>query len=436
VGGTEVYVKGLARHLSSHGVTSLVVTPADREGRYEHDGIPVFRLPVREALPLRHHYDAGDDDMAARLVSIAVQEQADLVHFHAQTPALGLSAVRACRDAGLPVVLTYHTPTISCQRGTLMLWGTSPCDGILDAKRCTACVLQGLGIGRAGAELITRLPSSISRRASTQTSTTRVTTALALPMLVAQACHTRQDLFREVDALVVPCQWAWDLMLRNGVPAEKLRLLRQGIDVDGTAPMPAPHQSGALRLVFAGRINETKGVDTLVSALSRLKGRNLSLDIYGRVDASQRFARDLVQSAQGDTRIRFRGHVPLERVVGVLADYDAILVPSVGLETGPLVVLEARAARTPVIGSNLGGIAELVRDKIDGLLVKPGDAVAWASAIQEVLDDRSLLDRLRDAAPPPTLMSDTAAAMTTLYRDTLLSGPVQSRNLKQQRVTL
>ena len=62
--------------------------------------------------------------------------------------------------------------------------------------------------------------------------------------------------------------------------------------------------------------------------------------------------------------------------------YDALVVPSVWLETGPLVVLEAFAAGVPVIGSRLGGIAEMVRDGVDGLLFGAGNPEDLADKIQ------------------------------------------------------
>ncbi len=60
-------------------------------------------------------------------------------------------------------------------------------------------------------------------------------------------------------------------------------------------------------------------------------------------------------------------------MVDTLASYDATVVPSQWLETGPLIVLESFAAGTPVIGSNLGGVAELVSHDRDGWLVPHAD---------------------------------------------------------------
>ena len=68
--------------------------------------------------------------------------------------------------------------------------------------------------------------------------------------------------------------------------------------------------------------------------------------------------------------------------MATLKNYDALVVPSQGKETGPLVVLEAFAAGISVIGSNLGGIKELVQDGVNGVLVRNPTPDDWAKAIK------------------------------------------------------
>jgi glycosyltransferase involved in cell wall biosynthesis len=85
-----------------------------------------------------------------------------------------------------------------------------------------------------------------------------------------------------------------------------------------------------------------------------------------------------------ESRIRWLQPVKPEAVVETIGKYDALVVPSVWLETGPLVVLEAFAAGVPVIGSRLGGIAEMVRDGVDGFLFKPGNPSDLAYDIEQI----------------------------------------------------
>ena len=66
------------------------------------------------------------------------------MHLHSRTAAVSELLVDVAREEGAKVVFTYHTPTVSCPRGTLMRFGRTPCDGKLHVRNCTACVLQAM----------------------------------------------------------------------------------------------------------------------------------------------------------------------------------------------------------------------------------------------------------------------------------------------------
>ena len=114
---------------------------------------------------------------------------------------------------------------------------------------------------------------------------------------------------------------------------------------------------------------------------------------------------------------------PLSRgAVGeVMAQYDFVVVPSRWLETGPLVVYEAFASGTPVLGSRLGGIAELVTDGVDGILANADDPGNWAIALAELAGDLTRVDRLRAGIRPPRTMTDVATEMAQHYSRLLAS---------------
>jgi glycosyltransferase involved in cell wall biosynthesis len=79
------------------------------------------------------------------------------------------------------------------------------------------------------------------------------------------------------------------------------------------------------------------------------------------------------------------------------------------------VVLEAQAVGTPVLGSNLGGIAELVQHGVDGWLVPSGDVEAWAKALLSLAETPDLLTRLRKGIQSVRTMSRVASDMAELY---------------------
>jgi glycosyltransferase involved in cell wall biosynthesis len=122
---------------------------------------------------------------------------------------------------------------------------------------------------------------------------------------------------------------------------------------------------------------------------------------------------------RADGRIRFHEPVPPQQVIEEISRYDVLAVPSEWLETGPLVVLEAFAAGIPVIGSALGGIRELVRHEIDGLLVEPGSVSGWRGTLRRLSREPGLLERLRRGIQPPRTMDRVAGDMLSLYGELL-----------------
>ena len=99
-----------------------------------------------------------------------------------------------------------------------------------------------------------------------------------------------------------------------------------------------------------------------------------------------------------------------------MARHDVLVVPSLGLETGPLVVLEAQAAGLYVMGSHLGGIAELVGEGIGGELVEAGSQRAWTAAIARLAERRANGGALPCRPRAVRTMSTAAAEMAELYR--------------------
>ena len=247
---------------------------------------------------------------------------------------------------------------------------------------------------------------------------------------------TVQSLFAEVDHVVAVCQWVKDILVRNGVPLHKITLCRQGVAEDPDSSNSKlresrPTPQSPMRMVFLGRLDEMKGVHILIHALRSMPQLALRLAIYGvaQGEAGVRYRRKLHQIAARDPRVEFHPPVLNGEVTSILQRYDLVAVPSQWLETGPLVVLEAFAAGIPVIGSRLGGISELVRDGVDGILVEPSDVNAWALALRRLSHDSTIHDALRANIRPPKRISTVAREMAALYTDVLeqRAGRHQSR---------
>ena len=197
-------------------------------------------------------------------------------------------------------------------------------------------------------------------------------------------------------------------------PSAYLRDLAIGWGVDPARatvlPNPAPHvHPSATRdelrarlgltgttLVFAGRLTAQKALPVLFEAAARADG--VALVVVGD-GPEQTKAQRLAADPRLDGRVRLLGAQPRETVLELFAAADGAILAS-GWENFPHTVVEALAAGTPVIATAVGGVAEVVHDGENGLLVPAGDAEALAAAIRRFASDDGLRERLRAAAAP------------------------------------
>jgi glycosyltransferase involved in cell wall biosynthesis len=427
VGGTEVYVYALAREQKKAGLEPLIAAPGCESQSYVHEGLSVHRFKVPGTLQdLSEIYGKGIPGVAEAFDQILQAQKPDVVHLHAFTPGISLALVEKAKKRGSAVVFTYHTPTVSCTRGTLMRWGQEVCDGHLEVSLCTDCTLQGLGVPRALSLALGHWPPAWGKLVGRAGLSGGPWTALRMSHLLQQRFEVFAAFMQHVDRIVAPCNWVRTVLIRNQVPAEKITISRQGLlspelsTRSSHAAFPKDRKS-PLKVAYLGRLEAAKGIEVLIQALAECRDVPLQLDLYGiaQEGTDHPYVRHLQKLIQADVRIAWKAPVSNSEIIGLLQTYDLLAVPSQGLETGPLVVLEAFAAGIPILGSNLGGIAELVQSEVNGLLVPPPSIPAWSAALRRISADRTLLATWARAIPPSRQMSDVEKDMDALYGDLL-----------------
>ena len=417
-GGTEVYVHDLCGRLRERGVTSVVVAPGRADETHLIDGVRVRRFAYGGRAALEDIYGMGDSRAADAFGRILAEEAPNLVHQHALTPACSVDVAERVKASGRPLVFTYHTPTVSCVRATLLRWGRDVCDGRLDAGTCSACVLDAHGVSAGMGRVVSAVGTVVGGGLEAVGAAGGAFTALRMPGLVRRQHSALRRLFEISDAIVAPAPWVRNLLLANGVAAERIVLSRHGVTAAVAGKPVRRSDNAALRLAHLGRVDAAKGTRLLLDAMAQCPDARLELDIYGvsQDDGSRSLLERLEAEGRSDTRVRFLPPVAHDRVVATLATYDAVVVPSQGLETGPLVVLEAFAASVPVMGSDLGGIAEKIRHGVDGLLVRPfGSAARWAEVLTRTAADAPALRALGQNVRPPRSAEAVADEMLSVY---------------------
>jgi glycosyltransferase involved in cell wall biosynthesis len=181
-------------------------------------------------------------------------------------------------------------------------------------------------------------------------------------------------------------------------------------------PPPAPRCRDG-EVAFIGRLVSEKGLWPLLEAFERQRAAR-SLVLIGEGPLQEDIAAHLRLSPIRD-RVRLRGYVPPEELREALAGASLVVLPSIWPEPLGLVALEALACGLPVIASDIGGIPEVIVHGVNGALVPHGDADELARALDRVLGDDAMYERLRQGVrtlPVPTYRDVARRLVAPIHR--------------------
>ncbi|MDO8973674.1 glycosyltransferase [Reyranella sp.] len=425
-GGTEVYVRDLVSALSRYAVDSTIIAATDGDyHRYSWNGVEVVRYPI-DAPEVQRVRDKDVRKRRTMFQEIVEATKPDLFHLHSWTIGAGLRHLRQVARMGIPSVVTMHVPSPICMRGTMLLNDERPCDGRIDDRRCARCWALDRGLPAPAAYLVSRLP----RWDVTDSVVSRLSPRAATLLSARAAAATKARQLRSMAALseriVAPSEWVRAALSENAIPPEKVVVSGQSASAEFSDRKQRPLQGGNRREIvigFLGRLERYKGADLLVRALARLPADLPVLLRIAGVGQDARFARRMEEATRKDSRIQLMGLVEHEMVPEFLADIDVLAVPSRYMETGPIVVQEARALGIPVMGADLGGISERVHHGLDGWLLPFDDPGPWAEAIRVAATDRAEVARLSSNMRRTRSIDDVASEMATLYREIMADRP-------------
>jgi GT2 family glycosyltransferase/glycosyltransferase involved in cell wall biosynthesis len=426
-GGTEVYVRDLAAALAASAADEVMVLTREEDlhrpelsVRSSADG-PVRVTTVNNTFQSSDSFESSYANSAIERIAGDVLDdwQPDVVHVQHLT-CLSTGIPRQAARRGIPVVLTLNDYWLICHRGQLVDLDGRRCAGPFEGG-CARClppgVLAGPAAFRAG-----RLLRSVSLPGATAAVNLAARAVGALTpsdrtraATVARLRHM-QSAVRDVDLFLAPSATIAGAFVPFGIPADRLARCNQGIVL---APFQGGQRSpsGPLRVGFAGGFLPTKGPHVLLDAIAQMPPGSVVVDLLGSSGAyhGQGGFGESLATRLGCPSIRRLGPVPHERMPAVFQDLDVLVVPSTWIENAPFIIREAFAAGVPVVASDLGGMAEMVRDGIDGLLFPAGDPRALAAALRRLVDDRTLLEALRAGIVRPMSIEEDAASLRAVY---------------------
>lgn len=286
-------------------------------------------------------------EAANKLSKLLILHDIDIAHLHIYYGKLTTSILSVLNKRKIPIVQTLHEYKLVCPVYTMERSGTV-CNDCVSSSRLK-CITNRCKDGSVIKSSAMALESYISRMLGD---------------------ISKIDLFLSVS------NFHRNMMIQGGVPSEKIEVLYNFIDVKSYTP----NFDNEGYFLYFGRIERLKGIITLIESFSNL---NKKLLIVG--DGA--FANELVEIIKDIPNIDYIGFKEGEELKSIISKSKCVLVPSEWYENCPMNVLEAKSLGKPVIGSNIGGIPELVRDGIDGYLFSPGNAEELKDAVKKVEKD-------------------------------------------------
>jgi glycosyltransferase involved in cell wall biosynthesis len=199
---------------------------------------------------------------------------------------------------------------------------------------------------------------------------------------------------RHVSAFIALSEFARSRFLAGGLPADRLHIKPNFVEPD---PGNGAHRGGYL--LYVGRLSPEKGIETLLEAWRLLSTPSADRAERELVLVGDGPLGDAVQAAGAALPgLRWEGRQPKARVLELMRDARALILPSLCYENFPSVLAEAFACGLPVLGSRLGSIAELIRDGETGRLFDAGDVQSLADVMRWASAAATDLSRLSRAA--------------------------------------
>lgn len=392
-GGVELYVLALARALGGLGFAVECVHPlplgpgqqaVPRTAMVQGVPFTAFPAPLKPTFESRH----ADPELGAALAAYLAGRGTDMVHIH-QLIGFSGAVIPACKDAGLPVVMTVHDAWFDCNQCHYVRW-----DGALCAEAppgpevCARCLLE-------------RVPH-----------VGRVYPLEELTGLMAGRARSLAEALGRADRLLANSRYTRRNLLRAGLPRDKVVCAPLG--VVGFAPLRRVErpEGAPLRVGCLGSLGRVKGQDILVRAARLLPPGLVEIHIHGG-SAGRDFARELEPLLHTPGVVWHGTYGPAD-LPRILAGLDVVVQPS-RAESFGLTVREAFLAGVPVLAARIAALEEAVAEGRGGLLFPPGDEAALAGLLERVAREPGLLAALAASVPPVRTIGEDALSLARLY---------------------
>ena len=374
-----------------------------------YNGVPVRRLSYNLSKapdPVRWEYDnvwIGD-----HLREYFCQEQPDIFHLYGGYLISGRSLFVAS-ELSIPSLVSITDFWFLCRRFTMLRSNGTISTLPLDPVTCARCLGEEQRRFRLPGQIAPGLMQTFWQLRRDK---------------VAEAVKRAEFLFAALDSadvLVTQSRFVGSMLVKAGIPSHRINFCRQGQEnTEGPSPALEKTPTNSLRVGYIGQIAWHKGIHVLIEAAQKIPDANLTIDIYGDLSHAATYSTRLQSMIGKDTRITLKGAFQRQQIGRVFEDIDILAVPSLWYENSPNVIFEAFAHHTPVMATDLGGMAEIVQNEGNGLLFPLGDSDVLGQQLKRLSNNLSLLSKWANGIKPVRGMAEEMTELEAIY-DSMLA---------------
>ncbi|MEM7130822.1 MAG: glycosyltransferase family 4 protein [Chloroflexota bacterium] len=424
--GTEQRTFGYATTLANWGHQVQVLCAGSWDRGDEHwngfvdetdQGVQVRRVHMNWTLaPDPNTYLYRNPQVALCLKEWLAEWKPDIIHV-TSCYTLSATVLEVAQSVGIPVVVTLTDFWFLCPRLSLLRSNGQLCDGQTTSLTCTQCLMaDSRGYGFVNRVLPDALLAPMVMQMSKMPSLSRMRGLRGLALNMVDRKHYLKKMLNQVDQVLAPSTHLAQLFQASGL-SQEIKVIHSGHDLAWLADTPPKSHSEHIRFGYLGQIMPSKGLHTAIQAfLQGVPPSSATLSIWGDFNKSASYTeelRDLINGREKD--VRFEGPYQRAELGAVLSDIDVVVVPSEWHENNPRVCHEAFACRTPVIGSNVGGIVEFIKDGQNGLIFDRGNVESLADKVQQLVSNPAMVEALRNGIGPVKSISDEVRELLEVY---------------------
>ena len=354
-GGSEKYYFDLAKLLQEHGHEVAFFSMQDEKNiKTDCKEYFVENSDMNSKNPLKA-FDIIYSRKNKKIIEKALEDfKPDIVHINNFQRQLSASIIEPIKKRNIPIVFTAHDLQAICPAIVMLDNKKNICEKCLNGKYINC--IKGKCVKNSGLKSI-------------------------LGAVEGKYYRWKKIYSRKIDKIIAPSEFYKQKLIQDGIPENKIEALHNFINIEDYN-VTIEDEGYAL---YYGRIIKEKGVLNLIKAFKNIK--NSKLYIAGDGPDIEKVKKYIHENNMDDT-VKLLGYLNSSQVKEYVRKARFIVVPSIWYENCPYSVLETLAMGKPIIGSNLGGIPELVKDNETGLIYKYNSVIELEEKMNDLLNNK------------------------------------------------